>query len=88
MHPLNPSRAAAETDRDRDRGRRRPTETGAGSGGGFAGEARDGTRRWDGQKYGGIRGRLVADPPGDLRDGGSFEAAGGGAILKAGVPSR
>jgi hypothetical protein len=84
--------------------RRRPTGTGGeGSGwrgvlclatGAGRGECRwrrrqgEGKRRWDGQQDDGLRGRLVADPPGDLRDGGRFETAGGGAILKAGVPSR
>jgi hypothetical protein len=50
----------------------------------------EGKRHRDGQQDGRVRGSLVADPPGDLRDGGRFEAAGGCAILKAGagVPSR
>ncbi len=62
--------------------------------GGGRGECRwrrrqgEGRRRRDGQQDGGLRGRLIADPPGDLRDGGRFEAAGGGAILKAVVPSK
>jgi hypothetical protein len=48
----------------------------------------DGKRRRDGHQDGGLWGRLVVDPPGDLRDGGRFEAAGGGAILTAELPSR
>ncbi len=47
-----------------------------------------GKRRRDGQQDGRVRGSLVADPPDDLRDGERFEAAGGCAILKAGVSSR
>jgi hypothetical protein len=40
------------------------------------------------REVGEIRGRLVADPPGDLGNGGRFETTGGGAILEAGVPPR
>ncbi len=49
---------------------------------------RMGRRRCTGQQGGEIRGRLIADPPGDLGNGGRFKATGGGAILEAGVPSR
>jgi hypothetical protein len=48
----------------------------------------EGKRRWDWWQDGGLLRRLVADPAGDLRDGGRLEASGGGPILKAGVPSR
>ena len=52
---------------------------------GWQGEDR---RRCVGQRCDGIGGRLVANPPGDLGNGGRFEATGGGTILEAGVPSR
>ena len=45
-------------------------------------------RGQNGLQYGEPRRRLFADPPGDLGDCGSFEAAGGCAILEAGMPTR